>query len=266
MNKQKLGLMGSAGLGAGLGAGLMYLLDPMGGGRRRALVRDQAVHALKQGGQAARKTSRDVGNRAKGLLAETGSKLHRGEVDDRVLSDRVRSKLGRVVSHPSAIEVTAAGGHILLSGPVLASEEHRLLSAVRSVRGVKHVDNQLEIHESAENVPALQGEGRTAPGILLRSWAPSTRLLGATAGGALAIAGLKRRDKLGAALSAVGLGLLAKGLTNLNGDSARDLLHHRRMGKADLGGGSLEHGSETSRTGLESALSPTDRELQTSLP
>jgi hypothetical protein len=105
MDKQKLGLLGSVGVGAGLGAGLMYLLDPEEGGRRRALVRGKAVHSLRLGGQAALRTSRDLGNRTKGLVAEAGSRLrrHEEEVDDRILRDRVRSKLGRAVSHPSAI-------------------------------------------------------------------------------------------------------------------------------------------------------------------
>ncbi|HYH46747.1 MAG TPA: hypothetical protein VEG34_13765 [Thermoanaerobaculia bacterium] len=49
--------------GVGLGAGLMYFLDPDDGRRRRALARDKAVHGLKVGGKALRKTSADVGNR-----------------------------------------------------------------------------------------------------------------------------------------------------------------------------------------------------------
>jgi hypothetical protein len=98
MKKQQWLLAGSAGLGAGLGAGLMYLLDPQGGGRRRALARAKAVHLLKKGGEAALKTSRDLGNRTKGLLAEARSSLRHEAVDDDILLDRVRSKIGRVVS------------------------------------------------------------------------------------------------------------------------------------------------------------------------
>jgi hypothetical protein len=192
MNKEKWTLAGSAGLGAGLGAGVMYLLDPQAGGRRRALVRDKAVHVLRKAGEAAGKASCDLGNRARGLLAETSSKLRPENPDDQLLRERLRSKIGHVVSHPSAIDVTVEDGHVILSGPILAAEVDRLLKAVRSVKGVEKVENRLEIHETAEGVPALQG-GRTVP----RRWRGS--------------------KALGAALSAVGLGLLARSLKNRNG-------------------------------------------------
>ncbi|HET9227654.1 MAG TPA: YtxH domain-containing protein [Thermoanaerobaculia bacterium] len=64
--------------GAGLGAGLMYLLDPDGGRRRRALTRDKCVPGLKVSGKALRKTSIRLRNRTRGLVAGAGSLLHRG--------------------------------------------------------------------------------------------------------------------------------------------------------------------------------------------
>jgi uncharacterized membrane protein len=65
--------------GLGLGAGLMYLFDPDRGRRRRALVRDQGVHAAHEAQDALRTAGRDVRNRARGLAAETGAWLHGGE-------------------------------------------------------------------------------------------------------------------------------------------------------------------------------------------
>jgi uncharacterized membrane protein len=47
-------------------------------------------------------------------------------------------------------------------------------------------------------------------------WAPTTRLLAGTAGGALALVGAQRRGLMGSALGLVGLGLLVRGLTNLD--------------------------------------------------
>lgn len=210
MNRQQASLLGSAGLGAGLGAGLMYLLDPQGGRRRRAVAKDKTVHALKQGGSALGKASRDLGNRGKGLVAGSVSKLRKADADDQVLRDRVRSKLGRLVSHPSSIEVTAEEGQVVLSGPVLASETDRLVKGVRKVKGVRDVEDRLEVHEQAGDEPGLQGNGRTGQ----RSLPPALRLCAGTAGAGLALLGLKRRDKVGAALGVAGLGLLAG--TSLN--------------------------------------------------
>ena len=56
-------------VGAGAGAGLMYLLDPDLGNRRRALMRDQLVRAGHVTGDAVDVTSRDVRNRARGAVA-----------------------------------------------------------------------------------------------------------------------------------------------------------------------------------------------------
>jgi hypothetical protein len=179
--------------GVGLGAGLMYLLDPDGGGRRRALARDKAVHGLKVSGRALRRTSIDVGNRTRGLVAEAGSLLRQGSADDRKLEERVRSKMGRHVSHPSALQVQCQDGLVILSGPVLASEIDKVLAKVQKVKGVHEVESRLEVHESAENVPSLQGEGKNGS----RRLSPRTAALGLGGVGALAGLGLLARSKGG---------------------------------------------------------------------
>jgi hypothetical protein len=61
--------------GVALGAGLMYILDPDRGRRRRALLRDQLVSASNKASDAVGKTSRDLSNRAQGVIAETSKAL-----------------------------------------------------------------------------------------------------------------------------------------------------------------------------------------------
>ena len=58
-------------LGAGAGAALMYLLDPQQGSRRRALLRDKLVKMSNDASGAIGRKSRDLRNRAQGLVAET---------------------------------------------------------------------------------------------------------------------------------------------------------------------------------------------------
>ncbi len=69
----------------------------------------------------------------------------------------MRSELGRVVSHPGPLVVAVEHGVVTLSGPLLAIEREQLIGAVRGVRGVKDVEDRLEVHESATGVPGLQG-------------------------------------------------------------------------------------------------------------
>ena len=56
--------------GLGLGAGLMYALDPQAGRRRRALARDKAQHLWKEAREGWDDLQRDVTNRATGLAAQ----------------------------------------------------------------------------------------------------------------------------------------------------------------------------------------------------
>lgn len=141
----------------GIGAGLMYLLDPERGRRRRALIRDQMAHGTNFSGRAMRAARHDVANRATGMAARLRGTFSRDAVDDAVLVERVRAQLGRWVSHPRAIEVEVRDGVVTLRGPILQAEVPTLLSAVRGVRGVHDVVSALEVHTEPGNVPALQG-------------------------------------------------------------------------------------------------------------
>ncbi|GIV98064.1 MAG: hypothetical protein KatS3mg057_2721 [Herpetosiphonaceae bacterium] len=203
--------------GLGAGGALMYLFDPDRGARRRGLLRDKMVGLMHESEDAFQKTSEDLKNRTRGMVAEMQSRLTGKEIPDRVLVARVRSAMGRVVSHPGAIEVSAENGRVTLRGHILSDEVDQLLSTVQRIGGVVSVDNQLQAHKQAGDIPDLQG-GRPRPGrrpdVLQKNWAPATRFVASIVGGGLAFAGLRRGDPLGAALGAAGVGLFARGLTN----------------------------------------------------
>jgi len=203
----------------GVGAALMYLLDPDRGARRRKLVVDKLVRLGHTATDAVDTTRRDLGNRTHGLAAEARRRFRSDEADDRVIEERVRSELGRVASHPSAVTVRVVEGRVTLTGPVLARESDALLSGVRKVRGVQDVENRLALHEKADGVPALQGaeEGSRRGGefeLAQENWSPAARLLTTVGGGALAFWGARQRSPIGAAASAAGLALIARGATN----------------------------------------------------
>lgn len=204
--------------GLGLGAGLMYLFDPNVGRRRRALLRDRAVGALNRIDDFVATTMSDLSHRTQGLKAKFQARLRTEQVSDEVLIQRVRSKLGRYVSHPHAIRVAAHNGQISLSGPILANEVNDLLCAVKSVRGIREVDPQsLTVHDEAGDVPELQG-GRRRMGerlnLLEENWAPTTRVLAGALGCGLMTNCLMRRTPLAVILGTAGFGLFVRSLRN----------------------------------------------------
>ena len=142
---------------AGIGAGLMYLFDPDRGKRRRAEIRNKATHVNRVAIQAVGKTERDLRNRLRGVVAEIGSRVRSKDVGDKVLKARIRSKLGRIVSHPHAIEVKVIDGRAVLTGPILSDEVVPLFEVVSGIAGLKGIENLLELHENAGDIPAPAG-------------------------------------------------------------------------------------------------------------
>lgn len=203
--------------GAGIGAGLMYIFDPDRGRRRRALVRDQVVHTWRSTGELMDKAMRDLQNRTRGLAAETKARLSGEQVFDEVLAERVRSALGRAVSHPGAISVTVDQSRVILSGPILAREVDRLLAAVAAVSGVTQVENRLDVHQQAGDIPGLQGGGGQPEAqveFMQENWTPALRLLAGLGGGILTIWSLMRGGLIGTAGSLFGVGLFTRAATN----------------------------------------------------
>src|SRR3954447_9432636 len=131
--------------GMGLGAGLMYFFDPDLGRRRRALLADQMTHTCCTLEDFFGEATRDLSTRARGLPATLDHRMrNEPPPSDEVLVERVRAMLGRYVSHPRAIQVAAMRGHVVLRGPILASEVDGLRPAIASVWGVVDVADELE--------------------------------------------------------------------------------------------------------------------------
>src|SRR5438874_1088391 len=146
----------------GLGAGLMYYLDPNVGKRRRAHLKDAATGAMHDGEEFLESAVRDLNNRAHGLAAQAGSAIKTEPCTDEVLCERVRSALGRIVTRCHCIDVAVENGKVTLSGPILFKETDPVIRAVNAVRGVNEVVNQLQPRET-------NGEPNGQPGSMLRA-------------------------------------------------------------------------------------------------
>jgi uncharacterized membrane protein len=203
--------------GAALGAGVMYLLDPISGKRRRAFTRDKMTHLAKEADRVVGQTGHDLRNRYEGAVADAKGLWTQEDVTDDILADRARTALGRVISHPRSLEVSAEHGWVTLRGPILAGEEKRLLRRIRAVPGVRGLDNKLEVYKSAAHISALQGGvlRQERSELMQTNWSPAFRLLGILGGSAAALFGLlRRRDLAGITTGLLGIGLAARGLTN----------------------------------------------------
>jgi hypothetical protein len=197
-----------------IGAIAMYAFDPDKGRRRRALARDRAVSVLLDTRHAAGATRRDVEHRLEGLRARA-KRLWRRQptTDDLQLIERVRARMGRLVSHPHAIQVGALAGRVTLSGPILAHEAGPLLAAIRTVWGVGSVENLLVLHAHPESIPSLQG-GSDALSAPHDHWPPALRAAALSSGVLLALYGLRRRTLAGCAIAGIGAALATRGVTN----------------------------------------------------
>jgi uncharacterized membrane protein len=126
--------------------------------------------------------------------------------------------MGRFVSHPGSIEVTAENGVVMLRGPILRQEARPLLSGLARVRGVEEVRDELELHDGPGAASGLQG-GVARRGVqfewLQEKWSPAARLAGALAGVGLGIGGARSRTIPGSVAMLAGGALATRAMVNL---------------------------------------------------
>ncbi|HTT07160.1 MAG TPA: hypothetical protein VMF64_17930 [Steroidobacteraceae bacterium] len=212
---RRLQSFASALTGAVTAAGVMYYFDANSGRRRRLALGQRSAGAARRSLARLQAASHGLAHRAVELVARATALLRGDEAAPGVLVERVRSRLGRVVSHPGAVHVSADEQHaVRLSGAVLAWEHEPLRRAVAGVAGVGAIHDELQVHESAAHVSALQGAPRrTRRGEAPDSGTAALRLLMALAGGSLLFGGTRRRGTLGAVGAAAGGALLLRSVT-----------------------------------------------------
>jgi hypothetical protein len=222
---------------AALGAAAMFVFDPDKGRRRRALGRDKVGRYVGRARSFATAAARDANHRLQGVRARMHRRFASAPgADDLMLIERARAAMGRVVSHPHAVQIGAKDGRLVLSGPVLAAEAPFLLAAMHLVPGVKDVEDHLVAHADGESIPALQDGGPRSLGNEL--WTPTARAAAIVGGGVLALSGARSRSLAGLVLAAIGVALTARGATNrpierladlrmpaARADDARAMLH-----------------------------------------
>ncbi|MGQ0814743.1 MAG: BON domain-containing protein [Gemmatimonadota bacterium] len=128
--------------GVGLGAAIMYFVDPHRGKARRHMLADQTAGALRDAGRDLEVTRRDLRNRAQGVAAELRQHVEDDVVSDPQLVERVRAELGHHVDSIRRLEISATNGEITLTGSIPADQHDEILRVVDKVRGVRQVYDQ----------------------------------------------------------------------------------------------------------------------------
>lgn len=142
-----------------LGAGIAYLADPRYGiGRGNRRWRRSRARRIASSGAS---SDANVPNTPDPLLVE-----------------RVRARMGHVVSNSRAIAVSAHEGRVTLRGPILSAEAHRLLDAVRGVSGVLEIDDQLSVGAASLARTAAVRADRVRSGMALRALGTAAAVFG----------------------------------------------------------------------------------------
>jgi hyperosmotically inducible periplasmic protein len=141
------------------GAIAMYYLDSTMGRRRRALVRNKIVGVSHDATEFVGAKGKRMADRVRGVMA-TGSLDRTSSSEpqsDAQLRERVRSRLGHLVSHPRAIEVSVEDGVVRLTGQVLTKELDGLLSQLTGMAGLRKVHNALSTLDDPSGFGEVQG-------------------------------------------------------------------------------------------------------------
>ena len=101
--------------GAAIGAGLMYLFDPSRGRQRRAWIRDTTARTWNETGDTIEKRTRDLSNRAQGVLHHAAGLLS-PEAAARRAFNPAASWMPANWSPTTRMAVTAAAGLLALYG------------------------------------------------------------------------------------------------------------------------------------------------------
>lgn len=137
------------------GALAMYYLDPELGARRRALL----AELVRSGMPAERRAQRRdrLASRAYHRVTQADAR------SDAELRDQIQGRLGRLVSHPGAIDVSVDNGVVRLGGRVLAKERDGLLLQVQDMPGVQKLVNAMTAHDDPREMTRRAAPVEQAP-------------------------------------------------------------------------------------------------------
>jgi uncharacterized membrane protein len=206
----KLGIAGAGGFVAS------YYFDPQAGKSRRIHIKDRMNKTARKTVNQLHLAVQDIEHRMMGSYHATRARLKERDMDDVTINNRVPAVIGHFCSHPGAIICEVKDGIVTLVGDIFRKEMEPLIAAVRTVRGVKDINNQLTPHDNAEHVPSLQGTGKhiVYNAINRQNWPPAYRAGLTVIGSMLFMRGLRHGGITGVATTLLGTAFVTRSVTN----------------------------------------------------
>ncbi len=140
--------MRKLGVTAALAAAVAWLLDPVSGRRRRALLRDRTAGLVRRGTRRSERFGRHMASDAQGLAQRAAHAREEPKVlDDATLKDKVETEIFRPADSPKGrVSVSAQHGVVQLRGEVDSPDMiEDLVKKTRSIQGVRDVENLLHV-------------------------------------------------------------------------------------------------------------------------
>jgi hypothetical protein len=150
-------------MGLGVGAMVMYFLDPHHGSTRR----DQVLALFNRKPDAVNQRARDFVTSSAGQAMRDGAagsmdNVRNSRVANDVLAALVRAEVERHAVNPNSVQVTAMGGQVILSGTIRTGELNTLIDHISRVPGVESIDNRLTVQEATSSTnftsPSYSGD------------------------------------------------------------------------------------------------------------
>src|SRR5262249_28475012 len=133
-------------VGLGVGAAA-YFADPTRGPQRRAALAKGAGRLWERATGEVKKSLVDAQHHLTGMSARLSSSLRAEDPPEQGPEERIRSRMGLVLSHPRKVHVVCDRGLVTLWGTVPENEIYELLRTVKAVSGVKEIQEHLDTYE-----------------------------------------------------------------------------------------------------------------------
>ena len=146
--------------GMAVGAGLMYMMDPEVGSRRRLQAREAAGRYMHRTQDTMRQQAQRLSGRGRQEDMTRGAETMTSQqdtMDDIDLREKIRSRLQERIDNADRIEIEVSGGMVTLSGSAKTHEVDRIIDAASTLPNVRSVINRISVQGQPTGSSGMPG-------------------------------------------------------------------------------------------------------------